>query len=254
MRIKKISQLALIAGLLCPLVSQAAITSDTVKAWFKANQTATANFKDGDTITYADREKLEAFLPPGYGKEMFFEGMKVVVRDPTDMTPAKVYVDAGKAHQSKVSLTPGGGLQGYVAGQPFSFESLDVNDATSGTKVAWNFNYRWMRQGLAVNSVGWVWVRRGGDHEDSDLRKDPKYGKYFAGGGSFNRVLWAWCRRIYFSHRADLADQGYKLKTSMARDTEYRELTSFYDPFDIAGTAFMIVRHLKESKADDSWA
>lgn len=253
MNIKSISKLVLIAGLSVPLVANA-VVSDDMPAWLKANQAATADFKDGDIIGFADKEKIRAFIPPGYDKEMFFEGMEVVVKDQTDMPPADVYLKATKQHQSKVSLTAAGGLSGYVAGQPFSADSITIDDPTSGSKIAWNFNFRWQRQGLSVDNVGWVWVRRGGDHEDSALRKDPKFGKYFGGGGSFNRVLWAWYRRVYFNHRADLADQDYKLKGSMSRDTEFRELTSFYDPFDIAGTAFMIIRHLDENKADDSWA
>ena len=253
MKIKNISTLALIVGLAAPIAANA-VNSEDVKTWLKANQAATAEFKDGDVIGFAEREKIRAFVPPGYDKEMFFEGMKVVVKDPTDMPPAKVYSDASSAHQSKVSITPAGGLAGYVAGQPFSAESIKVDDPTAGSKIAWNFNFRWQNQGLSVDNVGWVWVRRGGDHENSALRKDPKFGKYVGGGGSFNRVLWAWYRRVYFNHRADLPDQDYKLKGSMSRDTEFRELTSFYDPFDIAGTAFMIIRHLDETKADDSWA
>jgi len=253
MKKNKFKKLAIAVGLLCPLLAHAYTQAD-VNKWLEQNRIATVDFKDGDVITYEDRNKIKAFVPPGFENEMFFEGMKVVVKDPTDLSPAKVYQEATSKFQSKVTLADDGVLVNYVAGEPFDPASLKVGDATSGMKAAWNFNYRWQRQGLQSDPVHWVWVRKGGDHEDHEIRKDDKYGSLFGGGGKFNRALWASFKRIYFNHRADLANQDYKVKGSMARDTEFRELTSFYAPFDIAGTAFMILRHLDPKKADDSWA
>ncbi|MEW4982273.1 MAG: DUF1329 domain-containing protein [Cycloclasticus sp.] len=253
MKMKKIKLLVIALGISCPLMVGAYTQAD-VKKWLEENNAATVSFKDGDVITYQDKDKIKAFIPPGYESIMNFEGMKVVVKDPTDLSPSQVYDDATAKFQSKVSLAADGSLVDYVAGEPFDPASLKVGDATSGIKAAWNFNYRWQRQGLSSDPVHWVWVREGGDHEGHELRKNKDYGELFGGGGSFNRALWSSYKRVYFNHRADLADQDYKLKGSMARDTEFRELTSFYEPFDIAGTAFMILRHLKPNKADDSWA
>ena len=248
-----INKLVLGLALSLPLAVSAYTTED-VKKWLEENQKASVDFKDGDTITFKDRDKIKAFVPPGYDSIMNFEGMEVVVREPTDLNPSQDFMDATAKFQSKVSLGADSSLVGYVAGEPFDPESFKAGDATSGAKAAWNFNFRWQRQGLSIDPVHWVWVRKGGDHEGHELRKNKEFGKLFGGGGTFNRALWSSYKRVYFNHRADMASQDYKLKGSMARDTEFRELTSFYDPFDIAGTAFMILRHLDPKKADDSWA
>jgi hypothetical protein len=253
MQINKVKLLAIVLGMTCPLMANAYTQAD-VKKWLEENKAASVSFQDGDVITFENRDKIKAFVPPGYESIMNFEGMKVVVKDPTDLSPSQSFKDATAKFQSKVSLAADGSLVDYVAGEPFDPASFKASDATSGIKAAWNFNYRWQRQGLSSDPVHWVWVREGGEHENHELRKDKKYGALFGGKGSFNRALWATYKRVYFNHRADLADQDYKLKGSMARDTEFRELTSFYEPFDIAGTAFMILRHLNPKKADDSWA
>src|SRR5690606_2320772 len=39
-----------------------------------------------------------------------------------------------------------------------------------------------------------------------------------------------------------------------AKNTNFREYTGFNSPFDIAGTAFLILRYDDPRKADDSWA
>jgi hypothetical protein len=59
---------------------------------------------------------------------------------------------------------------------------------------------------------------------------------------------------VYFSHRADLAASDYKVPEKFAEGTEFREYTGFTSPFDIAGTAFLILRYDDPRKTDDSWA
>ena len=253
MKITNLTSLTLLLSLVMP-VSVMAYTKADVTKWLEANRAASIDFKDGDTITFKDKEKIQAFIPPGYADAMNFEGMKVVLREATDLSPSQLYKDATEKLQSKVSLAADGSLANYVAGQPFDPETLSVSDPKAGLKAVWNFNYRWQRQGLSSDAVHWVWVREGGSHEDHELAKNEEFGALFGGGGTFNRALWASYKRVYFNHRADLPEQGYKLKGSMSRDTEFRELTSFYNPFDIAGTAFMVLRHLNPMKADDSWA
>ncbi|MEW5057086.1 MAG: DUF1329 domain-containing protein [Cycloclasticus sp.] len=253
MKITKLTGLTLAISLALPGAAMA-YSKDDVTKWLAANQAASVGFKDGESISFKDREKIKAFIPPGYEEVMNFEGMNVVVRDATNLSPSQQYKEATNQFQSKVSLAADGSLQGYVAGEPFDSSSLQVSDPESGLKAAWNFNYRWQRQGLSSDTVHWVWVRKGGSHENHELAKNEKYGHLFGGGGSFDRALWAEYKRVYFNHRADMPEQQYKLKGSMARDTEFREITSFYNPFDIAGTAFMVLRHLNPKKADDSWA
>jgi hypothetical protein len=100
-----------------------------------------------------------------------------------------------------------------------------------------------------------VWVRRGGEHSGHDIMND-KYSKYYEGGGSFERVLAGPYKRFLMSHNVKYADSGYRVNNGegFAKDTEFREYTGFTSPFDIAGTAFLILRYDNPRKADDSWA
>jgi hypothetical protein len=103
-----------------------------------------------------------------------------------------------------------------------------------------------------------VWVRRGGEHDGHEVMSEGggKYKDYYTGGGSFERVLTGPYQRVMMSHRADLPDTDYKMNAGQgfAKDTNFREYTGFTSPFDIAGTAFLILRYDDVRKADDSWA
>ena len=83
-----------------------------------------------------------------------------------------------------------------------------------------------------------------------------KYSEYYTGGGTFERVLAGPYQRVIMSHRADLPESGYRMNNGkgFAKNTNFREYTGFTSPFDIAGTAFLILRYDDVMKADDSWA
>jgi len=255
MRYKTHKITALITGFVLANMSlnAYALTAEDFEIWFKANQQAQKKFKDGDVITHDKAELIRAFIPPGYQDEMIFDGMEVVVKEPTDLSTADIYKDATKKFQSQVKLGADGELENYVAGQPFDPDTLVPGDATSGIKAAWNFNFRWQHEGLKIPHINWIWARAGGSHEGHEIMK-TKYAKYYGGGGQFERTLMGPYQRVYLSHRADLAASNYKVEGSWAKNTEYRELTAFNAPFDIDGTAFLILRHEDAHKVDSSWA
>lgn len=233
--------------------SAQALDSNDFMSWLEENQAAQAEFNDGDTITFENSDKIRAFVPPGYQEEMIFPGMRVVIKDAGDLSPSDDYKTATATHQSAVGLDEQGAITNYQAGQPFNPETFVVGDRMSGFKAAWNFNYRWQHEGLRIDNIHWVWVRKGGNHDNHEL-KNSKWADVYGGGGTFERVLQGPYQRVYFSNRADLPEQNYKVEGKWSEDTEFRELTSFEEPFDIAGTAFLILRHSNPTKADDSWA
>ena len=63
-------------------------------------------------------------------------------------------------------------------------------------------------------------------------------------------------KRFLMAHNVNYADTDYKANggKGFAKNTEFREYTGFTAPFDIAGTAFLILRYDDPRKADDSWA
>lgn len=230
-----------------------ALTSDDFLAWLKANQTAEVTFKDGETITAATADKIRPFVPLEYQDEMIFDGMEVVVREPTDLSPPAVYQEATEKFKGQATLAADGALENYAAGRPFDPETFVPGDEISGIKAAWNFEHRWQYQGLSIPFVHWVWVRAGGNHDGHEAASGDKK-EIYGGGGRFERALSGPYRRVYFSHRADLASTGYEVGDDWSKGTLFRELTAFDAPFDIAGTAFMIQRYNDPHKADDSWA
>lgn len=230
-----------------------ALTPDEFLAWLEANRTATPEFKPGDTLTIADADKIRPFVMPGYQDELLYDGVELVIKETSDLSPADVYKEATAKFQSQVTIANDGAIENYVAGEPFDETQITTDDPMAGYKAIWNFNYRWQHEGLSIPTVGWVWVRRGGSH-DGHPALQHKYGEAFGGGGSFERALWGPYQRVYFSNRADLADQDYQVEGSWARGTEFRELTEFNEPFDIRGTAFLILRYSNPRKTDDAWA
>jgi hypothetical protein len=226
-------------------------------AWFKANQAAKPQFVDGDTITFEKAELVKPFIPAEYQSELIYQGMEMKIKDAGDITPADVYKAATEKFKGQAKIAADGALENYTAGRPFDPAEFTPGKE-SGSRMVWNWNFRWQNAGLRVGEVHWVWVRKGGDHNGHEVMSEGggKYKSFYTGGGSFERVLTGPYQRVMFSHRSDLEATNYKVNNGegFAKDTEFREYTGFTSPFDIAGTAFLILRYDDPRKTDDSWA
>ncbi len=222
-------------------------------AWLKANQEARPQFVDGDAIGYDKAELIRPFVPPAYQDHMIFEGMDVRIKDAGDMSPAEAYQAATKEFEGQASIGANGSLENYTAGRPFDPSTFTPGSVEDGTKLGWNFNYRWQNEGAETGEAEWVWVRFGGNHDDNEIMRDER-GAFYGGKGTFERILRGTYKRTYVSHRVDMPQSGYQLPVKWAEGVEFREHTGFYSPFDIAGTAFIIIRYLNSEKADDAWA
>ena len=174
------------------------------------------------------------------------------------MSPADSYKAATEKFKGQATIAADGAIENYTSGRPFDPEAFQAGSKDDGWKAVWNWTFRWQNAGLKINEVHWVWVRAGGEHSGHDVMTADggKYKDYYTGGGSFERVLAGPYQRVIMSHRADLADTDYKMDggKGFAKDTNFREYTGFTSPFDIAGTAFLILRYDDPRKADDSWA
>ena len=225
------------------------------ESWMEANQNANFQFVDGDTVTFEDCDELKSFVPPGWIQAGFcFDGMEYVIKDPGDISPPQVYKDATELFAGQASLDDEGAIQNFTAGRPFDRSKFSAGSREDGFKAMWNYNYRWQHDGLRIEEVEWVWVERSDrGHDDHSLMKRWT-GEYYGGGGQFSRILYGPYQRVYFSHLAHRADTNYRVPGRWADNTEFREYTGFTSPFDIAGTAFLILRYNDPHKADDSWA
>src|SRR5262249_51350596 len=113
---------------------------------------ATAPFKEGDTITFPEIEKLKGFLPEQFweNREFFFyEGMQLEV-GPTQRKygAADAYVAATAKHKGEAKTGEDGALASYTAGQPFPNETIDCKgDPDAGSKIVWDFIKAWNGDG-----------------------------------------------------------------------------------------------------------
>jgi hypothetical protein len=255
--LKSLHRTLLAVCVAAPCVAHAFSPEDHL-AWLKTNQEAQPQFVDGDTITFENADLIKPFIPAEQQSEVIFEGMEIKIKDAGDLSPADSYKVATEKYKGQATLAADGGIENYTAGMPFDPTTFQPGSKEDGWKMVWNWMFRWQNDGLKINEVHWVWVRKGGEHTDHDIMSasSGKYKDYYQGGGTFERVLAGPYQRVMMSHRADLPDTGYKMNNGegFAKNTNFREYTGFTSPFDIAGTAFLILRYDDVRKADDSWA
>lgn len=239
------------------MVAQA-LTPDDHLAWLKANQAAEPQFVDGDTITFDKADLVRAFIPVEQQPTVLFEGMDMKIKDAGDLSPSDAYKAATEQFAGQATIASDGALENYTAGRPFDPATFTAGSREDGSKMVWNWTWRWENQGLKIEEVHWVWVREGGEHSGHEIMSSGsgKYAEYYQGGGTFERVLAGPYQRVMMSARVDLPNENYMLNggKGFAKNTAFREYTGFTSPFDIAGTAFLILRYNDARKTDDSWA
>jgi hypothetical protein len=141
-------------------------------------------------------------------------------------------------YQSQVRLQADKTMANYVCGQPFPNSALTTNDPDAGWKAVWNYEYRWQNFGLfTIPPVSWE--RFGGSHETPRWEEAPpdwlaeagltnlnytvpspdEMKLIYGGGGTFQRTLSAFYKRVYYTHLAQLEDhtlgQGGSADTAM---------------------------------------
>lgn len=242
-------------------------TRATFGQWLNKYANATADFKPGDVLTANDLERMRPFIPPGYLEQVNFPEFKAHIGVPFDHTPAQPYVGCTEKYQSQVRLKSNGTLDNYVCGQPFANSELNPGDPIAGLKAAYNWEFRWQNYGTIGHNLVWTWDRFGGTHvapvpespptewitlplNTEKLPKDTS--DLYRGGGTFQRSLQSNYQRTYFSHLAQVP--SHVLPIPGAKDFEYKEIVTFFEPFDIRGTAFISYRYSDPFRADDAWA
>lgn len=224
-------------------------------AWFKESQAAVPQFVDGDIILEKDRHLTDPFVPPGQQMADFY-GEPVTIKDAGDLSPPQHFKDATAKFAGQVTIDDKGAIQNYTAGTPFDRSTFVEGDRASGFKAMWNYNFRYHAYGLYLHKNDWIWTERGGSHDDHEIMKNPETGKYYKGGGKFSRVLHLRYQRMNCMNLTmlDHPNTGYAMDHKWCDDVEWREFSDFWHPFDIAGTAFIVMRYRDAYRADDAWA
>jgi hypothetical protein len=202
----------------------------------------TPTFKTGDTITFDKIDSLKNFLPKEVWANrdfFFFEGMKLDIGPfYKDYSPSQVYKDATAKFAGQPKIGPDGSLENYTAGQPFPIDKIDCKgDPDAGTKLIWDFHYRWGPPS-GLSSFYYSYWDRG---EELPL--------YYEGTGG----------GVQLSHRPEpeaLAEGGDMFRGETRQNAGGAEVTA---PFDARGIMLLTYRYkesdnaLAKARNDDTW-
>ena len=200
-------------------------------------------FKEGDTISFDQVEKLKDFLPPEFwtNREFFFyEGMQLEI-GPTlrKYGAADAYIAASEKFKGQAKIGEDGALENFHSGQPFEAAALDCKgDANAGVKIIWNFLRAWNGDG-ARSTWSYTYWDRG---EQLPL--------YYEGTakviGMTNRV-----EPEYLNENAGDIFPNEKRNSVFGIEVDA--------PFDARGIMLLTYRYkaadgpLKQAKNDDTW-
>jgi hypothetical protein len=227
-------QLLSLAALVCFAPSVARAAEDTGAAG--------PTFKTGDVIPFEKIEELKPFLPKEVWANrdfFFFEGMKLEIGPFFyDYKPSAAYQEATVKFAGQPKLGPDGSLENFTAGQPFDMDKIDcTGDPDAGTKIIWNFHYRWSPPS-GVSSFYYSYWDRG---EELPL--------YYEGTGG----------GVQLSHRPEptLLEQGGDMfRGETRKNAGGAEVTA---PFDARGIMLLTYRYkesdnaLDKARNDDTW-
>ena len=199
-------------------------------------------FKEGDVIGFDKIESLKPYLPPEFWSNrdfFFYEGMKLEVGPfYRDYSAAPEYNEMTKKFAGQAKIGPDNSLENYTSGQPFPIEKIDCKgDPQAGTKIMWDFDYRWDGDGNRASFFYSYWDRG---------EQLPLYYE----GTSKAVKLSARVEKAYEEQGADLF-RGEKRKNASGI-----EVTA---PFDARGIALITYRYKASdgpratAKNDDTW-
>jgi hypothetical protein len=120
-------------------------------------------FDEGARVGIAQIKALQPWIPAqiwAHRDLYFYDGMDMEI-GPTqrDYSPPALYRAASDANRGQAKLGPDGSLLGYAGGQPFPMDSVECEDPKAGSKIIWNFNYRWQGFGADAHFRYTYWDR-----------------------------------------------------------------------------------------------
>lgn len=226
-------------GLLSPAL--AADDRSAVLEWVAEDQVV--DLAPGTVVGQDGLGSLGAVVPPPLLAEFDFPGVRIEIAPTSDLAPHAVYAEATARFAGQAALGADGALTGYTAGQPFSHAQIAAaGPRDAGFMVAWNNRNRWTHYGYRSETFVMCYMTGGGT--TATLPED------WGGGGHCERKMTMNFHRVYLRHLAMLPDADYRLDLRDAERFLYKDVMRITDPFDVAGTAFMIERPLAFGEDD----
>lgn len=200
-------------------------------------------FKEGDTISFDQIDKLKNYLPEEFWENreyFFYEGMQLSIGPAfREYGASDAFNAASQRFKGQARIGRDGSLVNYMAGVPFAPEDIDCKgDPLAATKIIWNFTYDWEGDGSKTNWSYTYWDRG----EQLPL--------YYEGAS----------KTIELSHRSEPQyldkTQGDIFKNEKRQGVFGVEVMA---PFDARGIILLQYRYkasdnaLDEARNDDTW-
>ena len=216
-----------------------------LQAWLAEYVQAPADGLAPDTYGQDRLADLAAYVPPGYLDLLDFPELAFEIVETRRYRPHHFYEEATAQHVDQATIGGNGMLKGYIAGRPFSRESIDAAAAEqAGLMISWNQIHRWQYYGYRMNETVMAYIVATADGSAGELLEGME------GGGHVDRHVSMTYHRVYLSKLSDLPDQGYRMDVSGSDELLYKEHMELLSPYDVAGTQFVIERPLDHTLGD----
>jgi len=227
--------------------AEADVSYSDVIAWLETNADAPTDGLAPGTYDVTRLSELARYTPPGYLAEFDFPELEVELSETRHYEPDPSYRAATGRFEGTATLDTDGALNTYTAGQPFSAEQIDAAPPDqAGYMVAWSHIFRWQHYGYETEIlVSYVEPGEAGSVTQSAGMQ---------GGGHVLRAMTLYYRRVYLSKLAHLSDGEYRLDVDDATKLYWKEYMKIVDPFDVAGTQFVIERSLDPHEGDQVYS
>jgi hypothetical protein len=144
------------------LLAVAALASAPAVRAAEDTGVAGPSFKEGDVISLDKIEQIKPFLPPEFWANrdfFFYEGMKMEIGPfYRDYKEAPEFTAASDKFKGQAKVGPDDSLENFTAGRPFA--GVDCKgDPQAGTKLMWNFVYKWYGDGVDARYYYSYWDR-----------------------------------------------------------------------------------------------
>ena len=236
-----------ISALMAFKTISADVSSTDVSDWLQMNTDAPTDGLQPGYYGIEHLPELGRYIPPGFVEEFDFPELKIELSETHHYDAHPSYVEATRRFAETATLDADGALISYTAGKPFSpkqIESAPVDKA--GYMLAWNQVFRWQHYGYETDIlVSYLEPDRLGASI-----KTPG----MEGGGHARRSMTLYYRRVYLSKLAHLAENDYQLDVDDAEKLHFKEYMKFVDPFDVAGSQFVIERSLDPREGDQIYS
>jgi hypothetical protein len=190
---------------------------------------SSAEPKPGDVYDKSNWQEVAEYVAPAIVEMLKTQGLVIHVGPSKDYPLSKAYLEATEKYKGTVKVDKDGSLINFKAGQPFV--DIDIeNDPDAAIKLAWNMEVRSQPEQRYYHKFNFVWINKNGEIERTATGRDRKL--YYVG-------------RVVNEPKPIIPnDEGFN----------YKEILSFYDPKDVAGTGFVVWKYLAAFKDEDAWA